>query len=404
MVSALEGIRVLDITGMGPAMAAAGMLADMGAEVLKIDLPPGGGKRGVGDGLPFLSGSREGMDNLAPFVGPNRNKKSLALNLRTEAGQEIMHRLAAEYDVLLEAFRPGVMERMNVGYPSLSRVNPRLVYCSTTGYGQTGPYRGFPAHDPNAVAMGGALALVGPREDDPPVFPLNFVGDGAVMCLEAVAGIMFALWARQRTGRGQHVDIAISDGATWMLSIVPDAGAYLSTGVLPKRGRGLASGTLVNNTVYETKDGKYITVSPVETHFWQKFCHVVGREDWIPHEWGQGQKQEEMLGELRQVFLTRTRDEWFEILIQADLPAGKVLDMEELVRDPHCQQREMILEFDHPRSGKIRQFGMPIKLSDTPGKVRHLAPPLGQHTDEVLSSLGYPESAIHELRERGVIY
>jgi len=180
LASALSGIKVLDITGLGPASLVSMTMGDMGAEVLKIDMPPGGGHRGVGDGLAYFPESDEESERMTAHMATNRNKKSLALNLRTEAGQAIFHKLAWTYDVVIESFRPGVMDRMNVGYQNLAQINPRIIYCSVSGYGQDGPYRSFPGHDANYSGMGGVLGLTGERHDAPPVMALNVVADMAV--------------------------------------------------------------------------------------------------------------------------------------------------------------------------------------------------------------------------------
>jgi crotonobetainyl-CoA:carnitine CoA-transferase CaiB-like acyl-CoA transferase len=404
VVSALGNIKVLDVTGIGPACVAAMMLGDMGAEVLKIDMPPGSGRRGVGDGIPFFQKTGEEAERIDAYVAMNRNKKSLALNFRTEAGQQIFHELASRYDVIIESFRPGVMDRMNVGYQAISRINPRIIYCSVSGYGQTGPYRNLPGHDANYTGMGGVLSLIGERQDAPPVCALNIAADVAVAILQSAIGIMFALWARERTGRGQHVDISMTDGVTWLLHGIPGATTYLRTGELPRRGETITSGTRPYYTIYKAKDGKYLTICAIEPQFWQNMCRALGREDLIPGQFEPSPKKEDLLSQLRQIFLTKSRDEWFDCLAKADVPVGKVLDPDELLFDPQVIHRQMVIEKEHPRFGKVRQIGISIKLSDTPGEVRTLTSRLGQHTEEVLSGLGHSQSEIDELKRQGVVY
>ncbi len=403
MASALSGIRVLDLTGLGPASIAAMMLGDMGADVLKIDLPPGGGSRGVGDGLPFFPESDEETERMTAYMATNRNKKNMALNLRTEAGQQVFHKLAKEYDVVLEAFRPGVMDRMNAGYEAISKTNPRIIYCSVSGYGQTGPYSSFPGHDANYSGMGGVLGLTGERRDGKPVIALNIVADIAVAVMQTVIGILLGICARERTGRGQHVDVSMTDGVVSLLMGVPGAGEYLGTQVLPQRGETITSGTEPFYSVYQTKDDKYLAVCPIEPRFWRNLCRALGREDYAPHQFDPN-KKEELLTWLRQTFLTKSRDEWFEFLSKADVPVGKVLSLDELFSDPQVLHRQMVIEVDHPKFGKVKQIGISIKLSDTPGQVRSLAALLGQHTNEVMSGLGYSKSEIDGLRQQGVIY
>lgn len=403
MASALSGIKVLDMAGMGPSSLAAMMLGDMGAEVLKIDLPPGGGSRGVGDGLAFVPENQEEADRITAWTAVNRNKKSLAINLRTEAGQKLFQKIAETSDVIIEAFRPGVMDRMNAGYQAISQINPRIIYCSVSGYGQTGPYRSFPGHDANYVAMGGVLALTGESADGRPIIALNIVADIAVAVYQAVIGILLGICARERTGRGQHVDISMTDGVVHILHMVPGAVEYLRSKVVPKRGETMTSGTQPFYAVYETKDNKYLSLCPIEPRFWANMCRALGKEDLIPHQFDPG-KKDELFAQLRPIFLTKSRDEWFDFLTKADVPVGKVLELDELFTDPQVLARQMVIELDHPRFGKIKQIGIGIKLSDTPGEVRSLAHPLGHDTNEVLAAAGYSQPEIDDLRQQGVIY
>jgi crotonobetainyl-CoA:carnitine CoA-transferase CaiB-like acyl-CoA transferase len=403
LASALSGIKVLDLAGLGPSSIAAMMLGDMGAEVLKIDLPPGGGSRGVGDGLPFFPESDEETEKMTAYMATNRNKKNMALNLRTEAGQQVFHKLAKEYDVIIEAFRPGVMDRMNVGYQAVSATNPRIIFCSVSGYGQTGPYKTFPGHDANYAGMGGVLGLTGESRDGAPVIALNVVADIAIAVLQAVIGILLAVCARERTGRGQHVDISMTDGVVSLLIGVPGGGEYFYNGVLPQRGDTMTSGTLPFYSVYEAKDKKYLTMCPIEPRFWGNLCRAIGREEFGPQQFDPN-KKDEIYAELRRIFLTRTRDEWFEMLTQADVPVGKVLELDELFSDPQVLHRQMVVDVDHPKFGKVKQIGIGIKLSDTPGEIRSLGAVLGKHTQEVMAGVGYSQAEIDELRSHGVVY
>ena len=403
MASALSGIKVLDMTGLGPSSIAAMMLGDMGAEVIKIDLPPGGGSRGVGEGIPFMPTEEEEVERANVWTATNRNKKNVAINLRTEAGQRVFQKMAQTSDVIIESFRPGVMDRMNAGYQAISKINPRIIYCSVSGYGQTGPYRNFPGHDANYSGMGGVLGLTGESQEGKPVIALNIVADIAVAVFEAVIGILLAVCARERTGRGQHVDISMTDGVVSLLTGVPGAEEYLYNQVLPRRGETMTSGNRPYYAVYLTKDNKYLTVCPIEPRFWGNLCRAIGREDLIPQQFDPN-KEGELRSQLSRIFLTKSRDEWFELLTKADVPVGKVLDMDELFSDPQILHRQMIIELNHPKVGKVKQIGIGIKLSDTPGAVRTLAHRLGQDTSEVLSGLGYSQSEMKDLRQQGAIY
>lgn len=403
MASALSGLRVLDLTGLGPSSLVSMTMGDMGAEVIKLDMPPGGGHKGVGDGLDYFPAEAEEAEKMTAYVAINRNKKSIAVNLRTEAGQRVFHKLAAVSDVVIESFRPGVMNRMNVGYKALSETNPSIIYCAVSGYGQTGPYKSFPGHDANYAGLGGVLGLTGDRSDGPPVIALNVVADLAIAYLNATVGVLLAICARERTGKGQLVDISMADGVVGLLAGIPGATEYFYSGVLPKRGGTLTSGNSPFYTTYQTQDGKYVTICPIEPRFWHNMCQALGREDLIPHEFAPSPKKEEVLDDLKKIFLTKTRDEWFDLLTKADVPVGRVLDVDEVFRDPQVVLRQMVVEVPHPRFGEIKQVGISIKLSGTPGEIRSLAVPLGHHTEEVLLDLGYSKAEIHSLREENVV-
>jgi crotonobetainyl-CoA:carnitine CoA-transferase CaiB-like acyl-CoA transferase len=403
LASALSGIRVIDLTGLGPSSLVSMTMADMGAEVIKLDMPPGGGHRGVGDGLDYFPQEAEEAERMTAYVAINRNKKSIAVNLRTEAGQRVFHKLAATCDVVIESFRPGVMDRMNVGYEALSKTNPRIIYCAVSGYGQTGPYKSLPGHDANYAGFGGILGLTGDRKDGAPVMALNVVADLAVAYLNATVGVLLAICARERTGKGQLVDISMTDGVVGLLAGIPGATEYFYSGVLPQRGDTLTSGNSPFYTAYQTKDGKYVTICPIEPRFWHNMCKALGREDLVLHEFAPSPKKEEVLEDLKKIFLTKTRDEWFDVLGKADVPVGKVLDVDEVFKDPQVVHRQMIVDVPHPKFGAIKQVGVSIKLSDTPGKIKSLAVPLGRHTQEVLSDLGYSKADIEKLRQENVV-
>lgn len=398
MTSALSGIKVLDLTGMGPSSFAAGMLADMGADVIKISTPPGASDKGVGAGIDFI----EGVDASIFFDTP-RNKKNTGINLKSEAGQKLFFQLVETADVVLEAFRPGVMDRLGIGYEAASQKNPKIIYCSVSGYGQTGPYRDLPGHDANYAAMGGALGLVGHSEDSPPVMVENILADMTTAVLQAVIGILMAIIAREKTGRGQLVDISMTDGVLFILSCIPEIGEYLMNGTVPQRGNTLFGGSQPCYAVYETADHKYISIGTLEPHFFKRLCQTLNREDLIAKQYAPSPVKEEVFAELKNIFLTKTRDEWFDILTKADVPIGKVLDIDETFSDPHMQHREMMIEVDHPRWGKAKQIGFPIKFSDTPWQLRIPAARLGDHTNEVLFELGYLAEEIEKLRRDRVI-
>jgi len=393
----LEGIRVMDLSRVGIAAFATMILSDMGAEVIKIDEPRKPGSTIFGSSVsPIGSDARR----RAAFRAMNRNKKSIALNLKNNEAREIFYKLAEKTDVIIEGFRPGVVKRLGVDYETVKRINPRIIYCSISGYGQDGPYAQMPGHDANYISIGGALGLIG-QADGPPVLPLNFVADWAGGSLFSTIAILIALIARQRTNRGQYIDMSMTDGVVALMTNI--ASEYFLTGKVPRRGELMLNGAFPYFSVYETKDGKYITIACVERHLWANLCKALGREDLIPHQNDTGQKREEIFSFLRETFRSKTRDEWFEELKDKDVCIAPVYELDEVFRDPQVLHRKMLLEIEDPEIGKVRQVGIPIKFSDTPGEVRSLAPVLGQNTEEILSQLGYTEQQMEELEKAGAI-
>jgi len=387
---ALNGVTVLDLCRGLPGARCAVFMADFGADVIRIDPPTGAVSTLTLTGVEDREGER-----LSAFSSTNRNKKSIKLNLRSEQGRQVLYRLVKKADVLIEGFRPGVMQKNKCDYETLEKLNPRLIYCAISGFGQDGPYANMPGHDMNFVALSGALSLIGPR-DGPPYMPSNLLADAAAAGLVGTIGILLALQARERTGRGQLVDIAYLDG---VISLIDEAGIYFSSGKVPRRGETFITGAAVCANVYRCKDGEYITIGCFEPNFWQNLCRAIGREDLIPLQDPPPEKRDMVESALKEAFLTRTRDEWFDFLKTKDVPVGPVYYVNETFKDPQVLHRKMVVEFDHPKLGKIRQLGIPIKLSDTPGTIRSLGVIPGTHTNEVLQGLGYSHEEIEKLRE-----
>ena len=403
MTGPLEGIGVLELTRVGPGAFCTMMLADMGAEVLKIEAPPSGK-------LPGSGASPEAGDarRLATSV-TNRNKRSLTLNLKAPEGQEVLARLAAEYDVLVEGFRPGVMARLGGDYETLRAINPRLVYCLLSGYGQDGPYRSYPAHDLNYLSLAGVLNLLG-EPGRRPAIPMNLVADYAGASMHGALGIMFALFARERSGQGQLVDISYLDTTLALLAATPNLRDYLADGIEPRRGAGTFSGDYAFYGTYEAKDGRLVSIACTEPWLWQNFCEAVERPDledcaMQPGDFARpaGERHARARAELESLFRTRTRDEWFDFLTAHDVCVGKVYEVPEVFEDPQVRHRGMRLDLEHPEAGPVVQSGVPIKLSETPGGVRSFAPSIGADTDSVLEALGYDRSRVAALREAGVV-
>ncbi len=390
---ALEGIKILDLSRLAPGPFCSMMLGDLGADVLLVEAPA------EGKLSPAIGFGRGDPERAAAYNIMSRNKRSIVLNLREADAREIFYKLADDADVVLEGFRPGVVKRLGVDYETLRQRNERVVYCSLSGFGQTGPYSQLVGHDINYISIAGALSMIGWPET-PPAIPMNIIADFAGGGMHAAYGILAALLARERTGRGQYVDIAMSDGAMYLL--VSMIGGVLAGGGAPSRGATLLNGSVPHYNVYQCSDGGWISLGSLEPHFFANLCKVMGREDFIPHQYD-GAKRDEIALHFKKQFLTKTRDEWFEVLKQTDICAAPVLDLEEALRDPHNLAREMVVEVEHPTLGTIKHPGIGTKLSETPGKVRTTAPVAGQHTDEVLETLGLDAGAIAKLRERRVV-
>lgn len=393
----LEGIRVLDLSRLAPGPFCTMLLGDLGADVLLVEAPadalPSGGAR------PALAGEDEGAERAAAFNALGRNKRSIVLNLRQEEGRRIFYRLAKTADVVLEGFRPGVVKRLAVDYETLREINPRIVYCSLSGYGQDGPYSGLVGHDINYISIGGALGIIG-SPDGPPAIPFNIIADFAAGGLHAAYAILAALLARERTGRGQYLDIAMSDGVIYLLAL--PFMQYFSSGRPLRPGAEMLNGGAPFYNVYETKDGRWLSIGSLEPHFYANLCRALGREDFVPLQ-GDTSRWDEMSAFLREAFRGKTRDEWFDLLRQTDVCVAPVYGLDEAAEDAHNRRRGMVLEIDHPTLGKVRQVGIGTKFSETPGAVRSLAPRPGQHTDEVLAALGYDQTQIDTLRRLGAI-
>ena len=371
----LGHLRVLDLSRQLPGPFCSTLLADFGADVLMVARPDD----------PFATG--------IPFLA--RNKRSMTLNLKAETGREIFLRLAADADVVLEGFRPGIMARLGIGWERLSALNPRLVYCAISGYGQDGPYRDRVGHDVNYLAAAGVLNYVG-EAAGPPVIPGVQVADVGAGSLMAAVGILTALLAREHTGRGQLVDVAMLDGAVaWN---VYHTLLYLLSGRPPERGRTQLTGYFPCYAVYETRDRRHVTVGAYEEHFWATLCRHFGREDFIPTQWDEGPTRDEMFAFFRAAFRAKTLAEWVTELGDVDVCFAPVATLDETFADPQVRHRRMVVEHD----GTLT-LGTPIKLSETPASLRTAPAKFGEHTDGVLASLGFGAEEIARLRRDRVV-
>jgi alpha-methylacyl-CoA racemase len=394
----LEGIRVLDLTRLLPGGFCTLLLADLGAEVLKVEDTSGGDY--IRWMPPYYGGEAEKADGTASayFLTLNRNKRSLKLNLKHVEGRDILLRLAEDHDVLVESFRPGVMERLGVGYAALAERNPALVYCAISGYGQNSPLRERSGHDTNYLALAGLLGLTG-RRDGPPIQSAGQIADLGGGALMAAVGILAALHERERSGAGQVVDISMTDGALSWLSMV--IARFFCEREVPHRGDLELAGGILCYYPYRTKDGGWVALGALEPKFWHNWCDGVGRTDLKEHQFehptsAAGKK-------VAAVFRRRTRDEWTSFAAEHDCCLEPVLDLDEALAHEQTIARHMVIELSQPRIGPVRQVGFPIALSRTPAAVARPAPALGEQTDEVLEAIGYDRERIDKLRKQGVV-
>ena len=396
MTLPLEGVKVLDLSRLLPGGFCSLLLADFGADVLKVE------DTGMGDYIRWAAPQVEGAERSAAsalFLSLNRNKRSIRINLKTEEGREVLLRLAREYDVVLESFRPGVLDRLGVGYEALRAQNPGIVYCAITGYGQDGPYRDRSGHDMNYLGLMGLLGLSG-EADGPPVQSAGQIADLGGGALMAAFGILAALRERDRSGEGQLVDVSMADGAlSWLAMVAAD---YFASGAVPRRGRLPLAGSLVCYRPYACADG-YVTLGALEPKFWAEFCRGVGREDLIERQFEP--PGSETHREVAEVFAQRTRAQWAAFAGEHDCCLEPVLELDEALSSELVQARGMVVELDQPGAAEpVRLLGAPVKLSRTPAEpVRAPGPSLGADTDAVLAAAGYSEEEIARMKEAGAV-
>jgi alpha-methylacyl-CoA racemase len=402
MAGPLAGVKILELVRVAPGAFCTMMLADMGADVLKIETPPASPP-------PEDSNEAQHAARRAAFHFVNRNKRSIAINLKHPEGQQLLHKLAADADVLVEGFRPGVMARLGGDYDTLKQINSRLIYCSLSGFGQDGPYRDLPAHDINYLSIGGVLNLIG-EPDRPPSIPLNIVADYAGASMHGVVGILLALMARQQTGRGQLVDVSYLDTTVSLLAATPMVRDFFLNGKTCGRGEGALGGSYPYYTTYETADGRLLSVGCTEPWLWENFCRAIGREDLArfalrsEHFAGVADTEaKQAKKEVQEILSQKTRDEWFEFFKDKNVCVGPVYTIDETFNDPQIRARQMVVDLEDPRYGTVSQAGVAIKLSDTPGSVRRVGPTVGEHTEEVLKTMGYSEAERVRLRQAGVV-
>ena len=402
----LEGIRVLDLSRLLPGGFCSLLLADFGADVLKVE------DTGMGDYIrwspPFYEGAHDSAKS-ALFLSLNRNKRSIRLDLKSDGGREALLALVKEYDVVLESFRPGVLDRLGVGYERMREANPGIVFCAISGYGQDGPKRDASGHDMNYLGLIGLLGLTGERGGGAGGGPIQSAGQIADLgggALMAAFGIMAALRERDGSparsgipahpgsGEGQMVDVSMSDGALSWLAMV--AGAHFADGNVPRRGDLPLAGSLVCYRPYECADG-WVTLGALEPKFWQAWCRGVGRDDLIAKQFER--PGSDTHAQVQETFKGRTRDQWEAFAREHDCCLEPLLELDEALSSQLVREREMVVEIDQPGAQRpVRQLGVPVKLTRTPGEHARLpGPALGEHTEEVLLAAGYSVAEVADL-------
>lgn len=390
MAGPLKGVRVLDMTWALAGPYCTMVLCDLGAEVIKVESPDGGDPSRKS--LPFI----EGVSSY--FLSVNRGKKSVAVNLRHPQGKEIVLALANQSDVLVENFRPGVMDRLGLGYGALRETNPRIIYAACSGFGQKGPYAHRPAYDVVVQGMGGALSITG-EAGGPPVrvgFSIGDIGGGIFTAL----GVLAALHERESSGQGQMVDISMLDG---QIALLENAFArFFATGEVPQR-IGTRHPLRTPFQAFPTQDG-HIVLAAGEERFWQRLCQVINRPDLLRDERfkdnpSRTRNHDQLEPILKEITQTKKTAEWVALMDKSDIPCGPVNSIDQVVNDPHTAAREMITEVEHSKAGRLKVVNSPLKLSRTPVKIERACPELGEHTEEVLQNLlGFSQEKITELR------
>lgn len=391
LVAPLEGLVVLDFSRLLPGPFCTQLLANLGADVIKVEDPK------VGDymrSVPPLVG-----ETSYPFLMVNRGKRSLAVDLKAAEGQEIVRKLARRADVVVEQFRPGVMARLGADYDGLALMNPKLVYCSFSGYGQTGPYRDLPGHDLNFEALAGILAVTGSKGQARPAVPGVPIADLA-SGFNAALAILASLRVRDRTGRGEFIDVSIHDTAVALM--VLGLARYLATGEEPVAGETLLTGIFPFYALYEAKDGRWLSVATVEPKFWARFCELIGLPELSDHQFASDGREavaEAIAARLKE----KTLEDWERIFGPERLPIAAVKRVSEVVDDPHVQARGLLPTVNVPSDGKVRVTAHPAKHSMATTRVPVGVPRRGGQTEEILRSLGYSSKQIATLSKQGIV-
>ena len=387
----LSGIRILDLTSLYPGPLATMLLGDLGAEVIRIEHPRRPDM--IHMVPPFL-----GQESTA-YLSLNRSKRGLGLDLSEAEGRSVFFDLVATADIVVEQFRPGVLKRMGIDYERGKERNPRVIYVSLTGFGQTGPYALRAGHDINYISWGGLLSQskIGGR----PVLPAFQTADVAGGSYMAVIACLAALWHREKSGSGQMVDVSMLDGVLPLLTLQL---AWFWGGAPGAAPVNVVDGTFPCYGLYRCADGKHVALGALEPKFWINFCRAVGKEDWISGNFATGEEGERVRQEVESLFLERTRDEWMKLAEAHDICLSPVQDLEELPGDPHLRARDMILDMEQKGDGRLRMLGIPLKFSESNPGPPDPAPAVGEDSVEILKSAGYSQERIQGLIEKGVVF
>lgn len=375
----LSGVTVIDLSRLLPGPYCSMILADHGARVIAVE-----DKR---------------FQNDVSVNTVMRNKEHMSLDLKSDTGRSIFLRLVKNADVLIEGFRPGVVDRLGVDYDTICRVNPGIIYCSITGYGQTGPYRDRPGHDVNFMSLSGVLGLIG-EADRPPSIPGIQIADIAGGGMNAAIGILMALYAREKTGQGQCIDISMTDCMVGMMPVPLFFKKLI--GQSPRRAEGILSHRYAFYNTYETSDGGYISIGALEPRFWKTFCEKMDLTDYIPLQFDEARRKE-IIERIRSLFLTKTRGEWEKVFGDHEICWAPIISLEEAITHPYHQARGMFVDIEEKDGKKSTAIGVPIKMSATPGSVRTPAISFGENTIDVLKEIGYSAEEIEGFKKENVI-
>ncbi len=388
----LSGIRVIDLSRYPPGRYCSMTLGDLGADVIMVEAP-----KNVTEVFPMLID-----DTSYLYIGQNRSKRCMAINLKREDGRDLLYQLVEKADVMIEGNLPGVLKRRGLDYETLRGINPRLIYCSITGYGQDGPYAQRTGHEINFTAVSGMLG----NRSGSGVMPVHMESPAVAGSLggtaQATVAIVSALYSREKDGKGQYIDVSVTDGAVFYHWL--DGPQYLLNGTLPGPVTSPTGSDMAWMNIYEARDGRHLAVGCTESWRWATLCKLLGREDFVVHQFDAVEKQREMYEGFSRAFLEKDRDEWVGILDEADVTVSPVHGLDEVLADPHFKHRGVVVEVDHPKLGRIGLLNTPFRLSETPAEISSRPPLWAEHTREILATLlGYSDDDIDRMIEDGVV-